>query len=183
VLAVDDLYLCDQVVVVYLFAYLDPAKPICDEPMVYSLLIPTTFIMPYAELAYGSSALETYGGCSGSGSADVSGSYDRRSKTVSITFAIDAKLKCFGKVVAKGSASITISKNLGDLTPCVDFDATSGPLGIRGKLCLEGDKICAEDMEAYITYKGKSYVFANPGEYCVPLPAEAPTKMVPCTCD
>lgn len=108
-------------------------------------------------------------GCDASGSADVS--VDVSGTTVTLIAAVRAEVECdYVGTVLRASADLEVSKDLSELTPCVDVTASGSGLTLEGRLCLRGSEVCLEDWKLKVKYRGNSYtVVSGAPPVCVGL--------------
>lgn len=167
VLAIDGVMLgCNRNIVVCLSGEMTRVEPVCGEPHVYKCYVPISFDLPFVEMNYGPSLLADRGGCDAEGDGRFSGSYDSASNVVTLKAEVRGKVKCpIVGTVFDASASITVKKDLGEMTPCADFSAKAGEFILEGKACIRGNSVCFEDMEL----KAKGYKLASLGSFCVAI--------------
>lgn len=170
---------CDENIVVYITGPVTRIEPVCDQDPTYSALVPIGTPIRFVELKYGPSLLESSRGCSADGGGSANISYDPGTRTVTLSAEVHAKIKCFGKTIFDDSESLSFSKRLDDLTPCVDFRQTAGPFFLSGKLCLRGGQICAEDLSVGVSVGGNDFGLDGIPNVCVGFANLAPS---PCGC-
>jgi hypothetical protein len=173
VLSIDDVLLCDQTLIVNLEIDATAAPPVCGETNVFEVLIPKTSNVPFASLTYAPSILEAIHGCDADGGASCSGSFDPISRTITLTSEVHAKVKCNHVTIFDASGTVTLSKNLNELTPCAGFDVSAGPFGVRGNMCYEVTQIHIKDIKPYVSVGGDEYDLDGVPDVFIPIPQGA----------